>query len=49
MVACWMGGIGSVSGSGWIKTGGEILESVNDITVSLSAIYHAWLAIFYKG
>ena len=33
--------IGSLSGSGWKKVGGEILEKVNGIFVLLLAIYMA--------
>lgn len=34
---CWVGGVGSVIGSGWTKTGGEILRRVNGKLGSLLA------------
>jgi len=37
---CCSGGTGSVSGSGWTKTGGEILEKVNGRVVKSFAVYY---------
>lgn len=40
IVASCTGKTGSLSGSGWIKTGGEMLERVNGKFVSLFAVCH---------
>ena len=43
VAACSIGEAGDMSGSGWTKTGGEMLENVNGGSVSFPAVY--WILL----
>jgi len=44
-VACCTGGTGEMSGSGWRKVGGEMMENVNGKSVSFLAVWHVSLVM----